>query len=369
MLLVILVLSFLVLIHEWGHYIAAKRTGVHVEEFGFGYPPRLFTLFKRKGTEFTLNALPFGGFVRLAGDEAETFEKGSETAEVQSEQTSHDTLFANKPRWQRLIVIYAGALMNVFFGVVAFAVIYTNIGIPEQLPHPKITEVIENSPAKEVGFEVGDEVLQINKKPIDSSTELIASLQENQGQRVEVLVKRGEQSLTLSPYVRKKEEIPENEGAVGIALSDMTLKQYPMIERPFRGAVQGMKDSLTFAVLIVQTLGSMVQQLLTQGKVPTDISGPIGIVHVASKTDLINQGWIAILNFAALISINLGVMNVLPIPALDGGRAMFIVLESVIGKKRRILYERYANSIGMALLLLIFLLISIKDVTTIFRGL
>ena len=304
---IIAILSFLVLIHEWGHYIAAKKTGVRVEEFGFGYPPRLFLLFKRKETEFTLNALPFGGFVRLAGDDAETLEKGTEAQEESG--TPPNQLFSNKSKFQRLIVIYAGAFMNILFGVVAFAAIYTQIGIPELRPHPLITGIVQDSPASEVGIQAGDEVLRFDEEQIDSSVELITLLQENQGERIELVVKRGDEQLTMRPYVRRKEEIPKDQGSIGILLSDTELIQYHFWQRPFRGIVQGIKDSIMFAVVILDTLGNMVAQFVQSGKIPEELSGPIGIVDTVSKEKLLSQGWVVGLNLAVLISINLGVMN------------------------------------------------------------
>lgn len=354
--IIFVILSVLVLIHEWGHYFVAKKMGITVEEFGFGYPPKFKTLFVRKGTAFTLNFLPFGGFVKLLGDDGETFE--GKPSDVKKDGSS----FSEKSAGARLLVIIAGATINILFGIFAFAIIYTKIGIPTNLAHPRIDVVMDNSPAKNAGLQTNDEVIKLNDESIESSQELISLIGINRGKTVKLEVVRKDEVLSKNVYVRTIEETPNGEGSMGISLIDLILKQYPFWQMPFRGVVQGIKDSISFSVLILDSLKGMVVKLASSGQVPKEISGPIGIVASVHKEQTFKQGPLSILNVAAVISLNLGVVNLLPIPALDGGRAFFILIEKFIGKKRRAKAEGYANMVGMVFLLGLLVLISIKDV-------
>ncbi len=354
-----LILILLVLIHEWGHYIVAKWVGVHVEEFGFGYPPRAAKLFTRKGTVFTLNWLPFGGFVRLAGDDAETFERLNEKNQ-ESQQTSK--LFYTKSKLRRLCIIYAGAAMNLLLGALIFAGIYTVMGIPTSLPHPRIDQIVEHSPAQIAGIQPGDEILQVEGKLIKNSQEFITAIQEKRGSTLGLVWIRGGKEYQGSVYVRTLEETPEKEGALGVVLIDTELRQYPRWQMPFLGIKQGVQDSIMFSRMILTVLGDMVAGLFTRGKIAGDVSGVIGIVYTTQKEHVFDRGWLAIANFTALISLNLGIINILPIPALDGGRAVFVLLEGLIGKRRRMIAENYANTVGMVILVGLLVVISVKDV-------
>lgn len=361
---VILILSFLVLIHELGHFFAARKMGVRVEEFGIGYPPRLLKLFKWKETLFSLNWLPFGGFVKLAGDDGESFERMGEGK--QKTQAADRGLFSEKSQLQRIVIVLAGAVINILFAVLVFAATYAKIGIPTPLLHPKVDLVVTDSPAQKAGLLVGDEVFALNGLEVKSVDELIAKIQEHRGQTVTLKIQRGGQQLQPQTYLRTPEETPSEQGSLGVRLMDLEFKHYPVWEMPVRGMVQGIKDSITFAKMIPAVFGRVIVDLVTRARISDDISGPIGIVHMAQKEQLASQGFLAMLNFTAVISLNLGIMNLMPIPALDGGRAVFILLEFVIGKRRRAKIEVYANNVGMAFLLGLIVIISIKDVWRIF---
>lgn len=352
----IIILSFLVLIHEWGHYIVAKIVGIHVEEFGIGYPPRLKKLFSRKGTLFSLNWLPFGGFVRLAGDDGETVE-GSGESLIEKEK-----LFREKSKIQRLCVIAAGAFVNILFGIFAFAVLYMILGIPEQMNHPRIDRVIADSPAALVRLQKDDTILRVDGKDIISSEMFITEIQLRRGKIISLDLERDNKIIAVAPYIRTEAETPQDQGSLGVSLIDVEWKRYPWYVMIGKGVWKGMQDSYAFSHQILQSLHGMVIQVAEKRTIPKDISGPIGIVHMAEKEKLFEQGPMAWLNFAGLLSINLGVMNLLPIPALDGGRGFFIFLEVFIGKVRRAQYEQYTNAFGMLALLVLIVLISIKDV-------
>jgi regulator of sigma E protease len=362
--LIIVVLSFLVLIHEFGHFLAARKTGVRVEEFGIGYPPRLIKLFSWKETIFSLNWLPFGGFVKLAGDDAETFERSGEQKAKDVSGGAH--LFYQKTQLQRIFIVVAGAFVNIFFGVLIFSATYAYIGIPTTLPHPRVDMVVANSPAQKAEIRAGDTIEAIDNHSVASSDELIAQIQQRLGKTVALTVGRGNTTVTMSSYVRTAAETPPNQGSLGIELINTEFVHYPAWQMPFRGTWQGLQDSWLFAKMIPGVFGNVFVTLFTRAQISNDVSGPIGIVHIAQQEQIASQGPLAILNFAAVISLNLGVMNLMPIPALDGGRVVFILLESVIGKRRRAVWEGYANNVGMALLLTLIVIISLHDVWKIF---
>jgi len=373
-LLVVLIISFLILIHELGHYLAAKKIGVKVEEFGFGYPPRAWKMFHWKGTDFTVNWLPFGGFVRLFGDSAETVESGG--VERSGSSTQHHSSsteayphnhFEGKSISGRLFVILAGAVINIVVGILAFTVIYSQIGVPTVLPHPLISEVAQDSPAAKAGLRSGDELLEVAGVPVFGTQQFISAVQERRGESVDVRFRREAKEQTVQVYARTVQETPEGQGSFGLILKDMEFVHYAWWQMPFYSIRQGVVDSWMFTRSIFSSLGSMFSGMFSRGEVPKDVAGPVGIVHMANRENLAQQGWMAVLSFTGVISLNLGVMNLLPIPALDGGRAVFLVLERVLGKKRRIFWEQRANLLGMTVLLTLIVLISVKDVWTIFR--
>lgn len=423
----LLILSFLVLIHELGHFIAAKLMGVLVEEFGLGYPPRLKKLWRWQGTIFSLNALPFGGFVRLFGDEGETLEggmqeggpegglqKGGPEAEssakklpVRSDPRSEPRLesqkFTSKTELQRLFIILAGVIVNFVFGVLAFAYIYSRVGIPAPTGQVEIVEVLPNSPAAEAGLSAGDIVLEVEAPESSGASETPEALEASEvqgtptdeladeptdelvvepasalepttaegfitwvgqqsGQNVNLTLERAGATQSALLYVRTPEEIPPNEGAIGIGLSDTELKFYPWWQMPFRGMWVGLQEAIAMGRLILDTLGMMLVNMFTKGVVPTEVAGPIGIVSQAYEFEAVKQGFLGNLNTAALLSINLAIMNLLPIPALDGGRAIFIMIEPFIGRDRRRRWEGKANTVGFMFLIVLIVLITVKDI-------
>lgn len=363
LLIFLLILSFLVLIHELGHFVMARRSGVRVEEFGIGYPPRAVRLFTDKhGTDYTLNFLPFGGFVRLYGEE--TPESGDGVVEEDARE-----LFYRKPKRVRLAIIVAGAVINFLFGAVAFGAIYTKTGIPTPLEYVKVDEVVSASPAEAAGLVAGDKILGIT--PVDefltisSVDQFVNFLREHRGQEIVLDVERDGERIHQPIYVRSQEETPEGQGAIGVAISDIEFRHYPLWQMPFRGMWVGLRSAVGFGWFLLGALGGMVRDLVFFGVVPKEVAGPVGIVYVAQKEGLLTSGWLSILNFSAVLSINLAIVNLLPFPALDGGRALFVLIEGVFGKPIKPGLERWANGLGMGLLLLLIVLISIRDIRTV----
>lgn len=363
--LFILILSFLVIIHELGHFFAAKWAGVKVEEFGLGYPPLAKVLFRWQGTDFSLNWIPFGGFVRMAGEE-EHSATGAKSGE-----------FVAAPLVKRLVIILAGPAVNFIFGVIAFTVLFSFMGIPVPVETARISQVMENSPAalaqlptsvNIIGAKVGDEQL-----PITSPDDLISFVSAHRGETV-VLQTTGnctglecQESLgEYSLYIRTPEETPVGEGALGIAFEQAIFVRYPIWQMPLKSTEYGLKQSLFLVTQILDALRQLAVDVVSRGTMPEDLAGPVGIVHQAQQSGIFTQGWLMIASFTGVLSINLAIMNVLPIPPLDGGRAVFMLLEPLLSKKMRSKLEYYLNYGGYILLLGLIIIVTIRDVLRLF---
>ena len=391
----ILILSFLVIIHELGHFFAARWAKIKVEEFGLGYPPRAVTLFTWAGTIFSLNWIPFGGFVRMDGEdgpindaELEQEEKPSSKVNKKSVKTptktqlnSEEGPFYTKSAFKRMVVILAGVIVNFAFGIFAFSVVYSIKGIPELIDSARIATIMPGSPAEVAGLPTGVEIISIitsseEQFTIQSNADVISAVAD-QGGNVVTIVTTGacsdqygcqESAQMFDVYVRTQDEIPnpENEGALGIRFQEFVMAQYPWYQMPFRGTLVGVEQTYMLIVLTLAELQKMFVEVSTGGPLPADISGPVGIVHQANEYQIFRQGPLMILNFAGVISASLAIMNLLPIPALDGGRAVFIMIEPLIGKKRVRKFEGYANYGGFIFLIFLIVIITARDIWRIF---
>lgn len=362
-------LSLLIVIHEFGHFLAAKLLGVHVEEFAVGFPPRVRKLFTWWNTPFVLNSIPIGGYVRLYGDDSETLEQ---LAEVKQEEGLTDAQsFRHKPILSRLIILLAGVTVNFLFGILCFSVIYSAKGIPEISPIPvEIAAIGEDSPAAAANVQVGDRILAVGDSTesfveTQTSQQVIDAIRAIPDNDMVLRIQRGEEVIEQTVGLRDLTEA----GRLGVSLADQTVnfRFYPWYEMPVRGTVVGVQDSVALGKLILTSLSSMVGNLVQQGTVPTDLKGPIGIIEETHKSGILEEGWVGSLNWLGLISVNLAIMNLLPLPVLDGGRAVFLLLEPLLGRKRRLAWEQRANGIGMVLLLGLFFIISISDVWGLFN--
>lgn len=325
---------------------------MRVEEFGIGLPPRAKKLFTQKGTLFSLNWLPIGGFVKLYGEDMED-----------PSQASSPEAFFNKPIWQRAGVLTAGVTMNFILGVVAFALVYTIIGIPTKTDKVMVVEVVEDSPAELAGISTGSQVKKIvfEKKDIffTDVNDFIKQIEPLKGKEIELLVadKSGqEKTVSVTPRVLP----PPGQGSLGVALSNIEMKFYPVWQRPFRGAVVGLEEAWAWGKEIAVNLGTVLWGLVTGKGLPQDVAGPIGIYQVSKEVTKI--GWIATVQFMAILSINLAILNIMPFPALDGGRVVFLAIEKIIGKKLKNRVEGYVHTVGMFFLIGLMILITVRDV-------
>jgi regulator of sigma E protease len=352
----LVILSILVLIHEAGHYLTARFFNIKVEEFGFGLPPRAFGR-KIGETIYSINWLPIGGFVKLYGeDEAGAGRVGKPKVEEKSTKEDESRAFYSRPVWQRFIVVFAGVFMNFILAVGIVSILFSFVGVPTPAKHVLIGEVIKGSPAESAGLKAGYVIEKIGQEEVDDPAELVAITKENLGEEI-ILTVTTDKGVTDTLTVVPREEYPDNQGPLGIAISpNFETKKYPIWQAPFVGT----REVLNQTGLILQGLSNTVVQLVTQGQVPRDVAGPVGIAQITGT--IITIGPSAVLSFMALLSLNLAIINVLPIPALDGGRLMFIIYEGITRRKVSPRAESIAHTIGMAFLLGLIALITLNDI-------
>lgn len=343
------VLGLLVFIHELGHFLAARRMGVKVEEFGFGIPPRAATLFERDGVKYTINWLPLGGFVRMAGEEGNFETEGS--------------LYSKEP-WQRAFVLIAGPAMNLFTAFVLFTFVYlVGISTPQAAGRVMVQQVMDSSPAQAAGLQQGDFVLSVAGQPIDREPDLIAAIDKAAGQTVPIVVDRSGQQLTLDITPRTN-----GQPKIGIYMTPERVDQ--VVERygPIQAVVKGAQETIAGVVGLITFLGRLIVGLFTAAPPPEGggLTGPIGIARMTGE--IAREGVDKLLYLAAAISISLGTLNLLPIPALDGGRLVFVLAEWLRGKRIPPEREALVHAVGMISLLLLMVVVSYFDVAKWVQG-
>lgn len=365
----LVVLSVLVLVHELGHFLTARKFGIRGEEFGLGFPPRFLGVYKDNngkwkfvhgskeidpatypGTIYSLNYFPLGGFVKIKGENGENGDADS---------------FANKPIWQRAIVLSAGVSMNLVLAAVLFSICLM-IGTVQSLenidPSATVTdrrlsivEVQKNSPAEKSGIKAGDALLSINKQAFDNYGDLKKFTNSNAGKVLTYEVRRGTaiQEFELTPGVN-----PDNkdEAIAGIGVAEIGKVKYPWYMAPWQGIKQ--TAFATWAILLA--FGGLIKGIFIGQGVSADVAGPVGIAALTGQ--VARMGFVYLMQFTALLSINLAIINILPIPALDGGRLLFIAIEKLKGRPVKHELETITHTIGMALLMLLIIVVTFKDI-------
>jgi len=269
--------------------------------------------------------------------------------------------------WQRAAVLLAGVTMNFLLGVVLFGVVYSYLGIPTQTKKVNIVEVAEGSPAQQVGISPDSTVTRM---AVDGEVIAFADIESFVTQVDSLKGKEIEMSLTQKDGTEKVVKItprvspPQGQGALGVALSSIEMKKYPWWQMPFRGARVGLIEAWGWGKEIVGSMWTMLVNIVTGKGLPKDVAGPIGMYQVSKE--VYKVGWVAVLQFMGILSVNLAILNVMPFPALDGGRIAFLGIEKIIGKRRKNLIEGYVNSAGLIFLMGLMVLISIKDIIKLF---
>jgi regulator of sigma E protease len=343
---VVFVIGLLIFFHELGHFLAARAVGVPVDEFGFGYPPRLLKIGEWKGTEITLNWIPFGGFVRPKGESDDTVEGG----------------MADSPAWKRLVILFSGPLMNFIIGILVLVIVYSAMGTPAS-NEALVTQLAPESPAMQVGIQPGDIILSVEGQNIEDIEDLIEKINANVGREITLTYKRdGEiRTVEITPRVNP----PEGEGAIGVALSN------PLEPTPF---FQSIGEAFNTTGYIIRETFLLPVRLIN-GSVDPGVARPVGykgIYDIYSQAVEMDQESeihtaeplpVFTLSIIANISIALGITNLLPIPALDGGRILFTLPELVLGKKIPQKFENAVNTVSFLLLILLMVFITILDFT------
>jgi regulator of sigma E protease len=338
---VIVAISVLIIIHELGHFTVARLLKVEIEEFGIGFPPRMLTLFHAWGTRFSLNWLPLGGFVRPKG-EADPDVPGG--------------LAASSP-WVRIAILLAGPMANLLAAVILFAFIFMQMGVATPGP-VTVQEVAAGSPAELAGLQSGDLILQANGVKIDDTQVLHDIIYENLGTPVTFLIERGDQvdDFSITPRVD-----PPPEGAIGIA---MTLSSETRSASPLEAL------SLGFAAVgdQIRTLVTLPARFIEGSVAPEEarLVGYKGMVDIyqnlqESESEFGVPAGVGALFFTASISVSLGLLNLLPIPALDGGRILFTLPEIILRRRVPPAYEAMINTVSMALLVILMIYINLQD--------
>ncbi len=363
------VLVVLVLVHELGHFIVAKRAGISVQEFGIGFPPRISSVVWH-GTRYSLNWIPLGGFVKMLGEDGDLEadkmrQRGLSEAAVDK---AMEGAFNRKPIWVRLVVLVAGVTMNFLLAAVLFAVVLSMPGTEGRGPLT-VTEIQTGSPAVTAGLEVGDVILAADGRTFDVSRELTAYVRGRAGHLVELSVRRDGDLTTIrvTPRALSDAERAKGLGAVGFSYEpEQFVEVPPTVNGPVQAAWEGISTAGGMAMEIPGGLASAVAGLL--GLAP-DAGTAVGPIGIASETGRVLQAPLAVqLYFVGLLSVNLAVLNVLPFPPLDGGRIAVTVVEAV--RRRRLPAEREAlvYLTGFMVLIVLVILISIRDVANLIGG-
>lgn len=389
----ILVLSLLVLIHEFGHYITAKFFNIKVEEFGWGFPPKAWG--KKIGeTLYSINWLPIGGFVKLYGeDEIGGGKIGKGKNEAYEKKDINRAFFA-KPAWQRAIVVVAGVFMNLILAVLIYYVYLfvsnfnTILPLYPSVKNPNfyfvnqetreggliIDKVVKNSPAEQVGIKPETRVISVNneKLPLDPNkvSEFFAStINESKGKPMNLelqdIVSGDEYSVTVTP----RQNPPKGQGALGVRYGYEVPLVVLRYDTPAQKAFSGVAHTINLTKYNVQIFGKIFNQSVEDKSVKPlgeTVSGPLAILFLFQDIFKLpsKEAILTTLNIAGLISVSLAIFNVLPIPALDGGRLFFILYEMITKRKVSPKIEGMAHAVGMVLLLGLIVLVTVRDVIT-----
>ncbi len=350
----IIILALLVLVHEFGHFITAKKAGMEVKEFGFGFPPRIFAV-KKGETEYSLNWLPFGGFVKITGED--------------NTEPENPRSFVNKGFWARFATLIAGVAMNLILAWVLLSIGFMS-GLPtavapgQQLPaHAyvrgasiSVLEVAPGSPADTAGMQIGDKITSIDGRHFSNLDALVNFAESQKGETLDIKAVRGSEGLEFKVLARRNP--PSGQGAIGVELGYVGLLFY----HPWFYAFS---QSFSATWQIIQETGAGLYNIVATHHGLQNIGGPVKIASLTGQVTSLGISYI--INFTALLSVNLALLNIIPFPALDGGRILFLLIEKIRGKKNNQTVEQWFNMIGFAILILLIILVSVRDVGSLIK--
>lgn len=351
LLLFLIIISILVFVHELGHFLVAKWAGIKVEEFGLGFPPKIFS--KKIGeTIYSINALPIGGFVRLYGEDKSVDKEKSRA-------------FYYKSKEARAAVTVAGVVMNFLLAVLVFSALSWTTGVPEQTGRVKVEAVVPGTPADQAGLRESDVILGADGQTFKRTEEFTDFVNRNKGQEIALDVSKRGTDMTEKLVIVPRTDPPEGEGSLGVVVSSKKLVDPPLWQKPVLSLWQGTQETWFWAKTTVLGVGGAIVQAI-QGKAPDGIAGPVGIFQITGGVCSI--GPFNCLTFLAILSVNLGVLNIAPFPALDGGRLLFIIVEAIFGRRVLPTFERYAHVVGLIVLLFLIALVTYRDILRLISG-
>jgi regulator of sigma E protease len=350
----ILVLGLLIFVHEFGHFLFAKLFGVRVLKFSLGFGPKLIGKVIGE-TEYVISAFPLGGFVKMFGENPD---------EQQVSNEDRKGSFAHKPVWQRFMVVFAGPLFNLLFSVVLFFMVFTFVGIPTSVDTTRIGKVTENSPAALAGMQADDIIVQIDNKETTTWLDVLEAVKSSEGKPINVGVQRGEENLTLEiiPAIDAVKNVfgeeVEKRYMIGIMKADELTYEKSGIVGAFKGACLQ-----TWMYISLTAMGFMkiVQQVVPA----SELGGPILIAQIAGEQ--MKAGWLNLIYFMSLLSVNLGILNLLPIPVLDGGHLVFLTIEGIRRKPMNERAQIVAQQVGIGLLGTLMIFVFYNDIVRLFH--
>lgn len=381
----IIVLSVLVLIHEAGHFFSARKLGIRVEEFGFGFPPRVFGI-KRGDTIYSINALPIGGFVKLYGeDEAGGGSIASTKVSGLTDKDLKEAFFA-RPAWQRAWVIFAGVVMNVILAFIIFYVFLFISGFKTTLPlladysfhnvnqtnydvsarDVAIASIAPNSPADKAHMVAPLVVTEVDGKQVTNRDAFIKYIDSHKGKPVTISWKEIQSGQSVTKTITPRLHPPKDEGSLGVAFVPFAELSYSTpVQKIFSGVTYSY-DFLAYTFVVMEKIIAISIQTHNAAPVSQTVSGPVGIFVVVEQVlqlDHLKEEVLAMLSLVGALSLSLAFFNVLPIPALDGGRLFFVLIELVTRHKVNPKFEAAAHAVGLVFLLGLLLLITVVDIS------
>lgn len=360
------VLSVLVLAHEFGHFMTARKFGAKAEEFGLGFPPRAIGIYKSNegkwkkvygprevtdasDTVYSLNWLPLGGFVKIKGEDGENDDPDS---------------FVSRKMWQKSIILSAGVTMNIILAFVLISIGYM-IGFPQAIddniaggtvidPEIQIIDLLDNSVAQKAGIKSGDVITGIDGIKFENFDALQKYVDKNIGNEIEYEVRRGYEEMTfdMTPEIREE----TGKGGVGVSIVELGTVKYSF----FKSIWEGFKTTFIITWMILLAFFGLIRDLIMGAGVGAEVAGPVGIATITGQAARL--GFAHLLQFTALLSINLAIINILPVPALDGGRLLFLGLEKIKGKPVKRETEALIHNIGFILLMILILIVTFNDI-------
>ena len=334
----VFVFGLLVLVHEWGHFITAKMTNMRVDEFAIGFGPKLIS-WQKGETLYALRAIPLGGFNRIAGMDLD-----------EEENDAGDRAYFKRPIWARMIVILAGSVMNFVLPVILFFLIFLCVGVQTPSTEPIVGAVMANRPAASAGLMAGDRITSINGQTINEWANISEVFKDSAGKPFEVTYLRGDESrhTTVIPV------LDESSNRVVIGIQGSVVSQEVSI-----GEAASLSVEKTWRIF--KAMLEALAMLVTKEGASSELSGPIGVAQMAGE--VAQHGFIPLLNFAAFLSLNLGIVNLLPVPALDGGHFITLVIEAVRGKQMSKKAMYYIQAVGVVILMSLMIFATFNDIT------